>query len=241
MLGCARRRGAREVPAPRRYDPEVLRRAVELVKSSGRPVAHIAAELGIGSESLRKAVRAAEAESGERPDLPTKEELAEIRRLRRDNEERRRTNEDPPAGECVFRPGARPGAAQRDVAVTSVEDHRDRFAVGLLCRAVGLRASTYYDSRPGGPRSRPSARAVADAGLLERIEAIHERSRGTYGSPRVHAQLALNGHRVGRTRVERLGARVRPAGCVPAPALAHHRRRPGRHVGAGPGREKLHR
>jgi transposase-like protein len=66
------------VPAPRKYDPEVLRRAVELVKSSGRPVAHIAAELGIGSESLRKAVRAAEAESGQRPDLPTKEELTEI-------------------------------------------------------------------------------------------------------------------------------------------------------------------
>ena len=81
------------MPAPRRYDPEVLRRAVELVKSSGRPVAHVAAELGIGSESLRKAVRAAEAESGERPDLPTKEELAEIRRLRRENEELRRTNE----------------------------------------------------------------------------------------------------------------------------------------------------
>ncbi len=88
--------------------------------------------------------------------------------------------------------------------MTFVEDHRDRYAVGLLCRAVGLRASTYYDSRPGGPRSRPSARAVANAGLLERIEAIHERSRQTYGSPRIHAQLVLDGHRVGRKRVERL-------------------------------------
>ena len=81
------------MPAPRRYDPELLRRAVELVKRSGRPVAHVAAELGIGSESLRKAVRAAEAESGERPDLPTKQELEEIRRLKRENDELRRTNE----------------------------------------------------------------------------------------------------------------------------------------------------
>ena len=72
-----RAEGDRQVPAPPRHDPEVLRRAVELVRRSGRPVAHIAAELGIGSESLRKAVRAAEVESGERPDLPTKQELGE--------------------------------------------------------------------------------------------------------------------------------------------------------------------
>ena len=85
-----------------------------------------------------------------------------------------------------------------------VEARRSRFAVGLLCQVVDLRASTYYDRRPGGPHSRPSAKAVADAALLERIEAIHERSRATYGSPRVHAQLVLDGHRVGRSRVERL-------------------------------------
>lgn len=81
------------MPAPRRYDPELMRRAVELVKRSERPIAHVAAELGIGSESLRKAVRAAQAESGERPDLPTKQELEEIRRLKRENDELRRTNE----------------------------------------------------------------------------------------------------------------------------------------------------
>lgn len=90
------------------------------------------------------------------------------------------------------------------MAVSFVEAHRDRFAVGLLCRVVGLRTSTYYDHRPGGPRSRPSAKAAADVVLLERIEAIHGRSRATYGSPRVHAQLVLDGHRVGRSRVERL-------------------------------------
>lgn len=81
------------MPAPRKYDPEVMRRAVELVRRSNRPVAHVAAELGIGSESLRKAVRAGEAESGQRPDLPTKEEQGEIRRLRREVEDLRRTKE----------------------------------------------------------------------------------------------------------------------------------------------------
>lgn len=81
------------MPAPRKYDPQVLRRVVELVKRSKRPVARIAAELGIGAASLRKAVRVAEAETGERPDLPTKQELEEIRRLKRENDELRRTDE----------------------------------------------------------------------------------------------------------------------------------------------------
>jgi len=90
------------------------------------------------------------------------------------------------------------------VAVSFVEAHRHRFAVGLLCQTVGLGASTYYDHRPGGPRTRPSPRAVANAGLLERIKAIHDRSRHTYGSPRVHAQLRLDGTRVSRGRIERL-------------------------------------
>ena len=39
---------------------------------------------------------------------------------------------------------------------------------------------------------------------LERIRAVHERSGGTYGAPRVHAQLRRDGIRVGRKRVERL-------------------------------------
>ena len=84
-----------------------------------------------------------------------------------------------------------------------MEAHRSRFAAGLLCQVVGLSISTCYECRPGGLRSRPSARAVADGALLERIEAIHEGSRATYGSPRVRAQLRLDGHRVGRSRVAR--------------------------------------
>jgi putative transposase len=53
-------------------------------------------------------------------------------------------------------------------------------------------------------RRAPSDRALADAWLLERIRGIHGSSRGTYGSPRVHAELRFDGIRVGRKRVERL-------------------------------------
>jgi transposase-like protein len=48
-----------------------VQRGIRLALESGRPVAHIAADLGINSETLRKRVRQAEADAGARPDLPT--------------------------------------------------------------------------------------------------------------------------------------------------------------------------
>jgi putative transposase len=64
-------------------------------------------------------------------------------------------------------------------------------------------------------------RAIADAALAEQIRDIHARSRGTYGAPRVHAELRLGlGVRVGRKRVARL---MRGAGVVGV----HRRRRHG--------------
>jgi putative transposase len=84
--------------------------------------------------------------------------------------------------------------------VTFVETHRHTFAVAPLLAAIGEPVSTFYDrvSRT------PSARPVADAAVAERISAIWERSRRTYGAPRIHAMLAREGIRVGHKRVERL-------------------------------------
>jgi transposase len=64
-----------------------------LALESERPIAHIARDLGINSEVLRKRVRQAEADQGLRTDLLSSEEREEIRRLRRENAELRRANE----------------------------------------------------------------------------------------------------------------------------------------------------
>jgi putative transposase len=72
--------------------------------------------------------------------------------------------------------------------------------VATMCRVLGVSTSGYY-----AWRTRPrSERARADAELSLRIQAIHERSRTTYGAPRIHAELAAQGVRVGRKRVARL-------------------------------------
>ena len=70
----------------------------------------------------------------------------------------------------------------------------------ILCRAVGVSPSGYYAWRSRGP----SARARSDAKLAEAIRRCHARSRGTYGVPRVWADLAEAGHHVSRKRVARL-------------------------------------
>ena len=75
---------------PRKYPEELLERGVRLALESGRPIAHVAADLGIHKETLRRRVRQAEADQGLRPDLPTSEEREEIKRLRRENFELRR-------------------------------------------------------------------------------------------------------------------------------------------------------
>jgi transposase len=78
---------------PKKYPDELIERAVRLALESGRPIAHIAADLGMHPETLRKRVRRAEADQGLRPELPTTAEREEIRQLRRENFELRRANE----------------------------------------------------------------------------------------------------------------------------------------------------
>jgi transposase len=71
----------------------LIERGVRLALESQRPIAHVAADLGIHSETLRKRVRQAEADSGKRTDLLSTEEREEVRRLRKENFELRRANE----------------------------------------------------------------------------------------------------------------------------------------------------
>ncbi len=81
------------MPRPRKYPEELIQRGVRLALESGRPIAHVAADLGMHPETLRKRVRQAEADQGLRPDLPSTAEREEIKQLRREVFELRRANE----------------------------------------------------------------------------------------------------------------------------------------------------
>jgi transposase len=81
------------MPRPRKYPQELMDRGVRLVFESGRPIAQVAADLGVHPEALRKRVRQAEADSGQRSDLLSTAEREEIKKLRKENFELRRANE----------------------------------------------------------------------------------------------------------------------------------------------------
>jgi transposase len=78
---------------PRKYPPELLDRGARVVIESGRPIAHIARDLGVPAETLRRHVLRVEADEGLRPDLPTSAERDEIEALRKEVYELRRANE----------------------------------------------------------------------------------------------------------------------------------------------------
>ena len=80
----------------------MLDRGVRLVFESERPIAHVARDLGVHPEALRKRVRQAQADSGGRPDLLSSQEREEIRKLRRENFELRRANEILKAASLFF-------------------------------------------------------------------------------------------------------------------------------------------
>ena len=69
-----------------------------------------------------------------------------------------------------------------------------------MCRVLGLSTSGYY----AWNKHVPSARSRSNTQLVEQIRTIHQRSGGTYGAPRVHAQLNCQGIAAGYNRVARL-------------------------------------
>jgi putative transposase len=90
--------------------------------------------------------------------------------------------------------------------VTAAAGHH---AIALLCRVLKVSRSGYYAWRDRPP----SARAQADQRLTARIRQVHQASRGTYGSPRVQAELRAGGERCTRKRVARLMRRAGLRGC----------------------------
>ena len=112
--------------------------------------------------------------------------------------------------------------------------HQASYSIALLCRVVGVARSGYYAWQQRGV----SRRRQADQALTAQISTIHQQSRQTYGSPRVHAALRQAGVRCGRKRVARLMRQAALTGCrarrrtrttrsdpahVPAPNLVERR------------------
>lgn len=91
-----------------------------------------------------------------------------------------------------------------------IDAEKASYPVWVLCKVLKVSRSGYYDwrSRP------PSKRSQQNAALTEKIQEIHQRSRKTYGSPRIHAELKAMGIRCSRKRVARLMRKAGLKGCL---------------------------
>jgi putative transposase len=86
------------------------------------------------------------------------------------------------------------------VKYACIEKHRNEYDVVLMCRVLGLARSGYYAWRKRGL----GVRERANVALVKVIREVHESSRRTYGSPRMHRELKARGVACGKHRVARL-------------------------------------
>ena len=95
-----------------------------------------------------------------------------------------------------------------------IDAQKADFSIKFMCERLGVTRQGFYAWR----RRPPCQRRIADAAYTAVIRRIHAESRGTYGAPRIHAELADDYRiRCGRKRVARLMRRAGLQGC--------HRRR----------------
>jgi transposase InsO family protein len=108
-----------------------------------------------------------------------------------------------------------------------VADHQTRYGVKRLCQILDIARSSFYYWK--STASERAARDAADAALAARIEAVRTKHDGTYGAPRITAELRDDGMRVNRKKVARVMRRYRIQGLrlrrrvtttVPDPAAA---------------------
>ncbi|MEW1681715.1 IS3 family transposase [Streptomyces sp. NPDC093594] len=83
-----------------------------------------------------------------------------------------------------------------------VADHQRRHGVKRLCTILGIARSGFCHWRATAPGR--VARQADDARLAARIRAVHAQSGGTYGVPRITAELRADGEPVNHKRIARL-------------------------------------
>jgi putative transposase len=188
---------------PRPYPPEFRRRALDLVES-GRTIRDVASSLGIAESCLYRWRHQDLVDRGLKPGATGREnaELAAARARIRDLEEEVKILRKAAATvEAVVPPKDR----YRLVA----ELHAEGVRIRRSCYALGVSRSGYY----AWAGRAPSPRSIRHAWLTDLIGSIYQASRGTYGAPRVHAELVYgHGITIGHNTVSLLMRRAALAG-----------------------------
>ncbi|PYQ92579.1 MAG: IS3 family transposase [Acidobacteria bacterium] len=159
-------------------------------------------KLGCSTEALRRWVRQAERDAGQRPGLTT-DERQRLKQLERENFELKRANEILRKASAFFAPGgARPPI---EMKVAFIDQHRTTYGVEPICRVLPIAPSTYFRHKTHqADPTRRSARAQRDDELRAIIRRIWTEHFQVYGPRKVWRQMGRENLRAARCRVRRL-------------------------------------
>ena len=200
-----------------KWSPEFREESVRLYRESGESIAVVARRLGMSPETLRRWIRDAEIESGER-DGVTRRRAGGDPRSAASGAAAGGGEVDPSEGGGVFRQGDRSAA----MTFRLIDRERAHHAVSLLCSVLGVTRQGYWawSKRPA------SAARLADEQLKARILELWRASHETYGAPRLHAELCLGDGLADRQEARRpADARARASKASRGAAAGSARRR----------------
>ena len=190
----------------RRFDPEFRAGAVRIVIETGKPIAQVARDLGIHAGKLGNWVAAVRSDDGQ--GALDADERAELIRLRH------RCAEPGDGARHALTIRGRVGERGENVTLAQfVASQRTDHGIphAAACRALGVAESWLCRWRNGPPSVIEARRADLD----EAVKRCLDDSEGTYGSPRVLAQVPSEGRAVSRKPVEasmaRQGLAARPS------------------------------
>ncbi|MDK8436601.1 MULTISPECIES: IS3 family transposase [unclassified Brevibacterium] len=177
----------------RSYTPEYRIEAANLVIDTGRSIAAVAKEIGVGEQTLGTWVKAEKHRrhvDGEPTGALNEDERAELARLRRENFDLKQDNEFFGKSSRLLRV-----EASKQEKFELMDSEKARYAIRRMARLLEVTKSGYYAWKKRR-RSGPSKRARAQRSLDGHVAAVHAESDGVYGAPRVAAQLVRQGVRV---------------------------------------------
>nr|WP_156996518.1 IS3 family transposase [Knoellia aerolata] len=186
------------------YTPQYRRDAAHLVIDTGRTIAAVATEIGVGEPLLGRWVAKERARMDEPPPAVDINERAELERLRAENAQLRMDREFLKKS-GLLRGGERvePDAAFAVIHTEKACTEGPRPTVEDMCDLMSVSRSGYYDW-VGRQAAGPGPREQRLLDLAQKVLTAHEGSDGVYGSPRITAELREAGEVVSRKTVAKV-------------------------------------